>query len=320
MSKAVFLIGFGGPGSMAEVRPFLDKVLRGRPVSPERYEEVVRQYEEVGGASPYNRLTFDLGAKLERRLSADGRPLRVYVGMRNAAPGLAEALEEMKADGVTEAVGVILSSFRSEPSWERYVKAVEEARAAVPGTPSVRYLTPWSEDALFIQALADRVSEAEKSFVESGRKDAHWVFTAHSIPMAADHASRYAEQIQRAAARTAERLGHANWTLCFQSRSGRPDEAWLEPDVNEVIKGLSFSRSHELLVIPVGFLVDHVEVLYDLNIKARRTAEACRFSFHLAPTVGDHPAFLELLSLRVGHALSFPSVEKTPAAAPGGNA
>jgi ferrochelatase len=294
---------------MEEVRPFLDNVLRGRPVPQERYEEVVRQYEAVGGASPYNRLTFDLAEKLKARLSKDGRDLPVYVGMRNTGPTLAEALAKMAADGVTEAAGVVLSSFRSEPSWERYVKAVDEARAATPGAPEIRYLSPWSEDSLFIDALADRVRQAEGALAESGRRDAHWLFTAHSIPVAADHTSRYAEQVRRAAARTAERLGHANWELCFQSRSGRPEDPWLEPDISDAIAALSFSRSHEVLVIPVGFLVDHVEVLFDLDIKARRAAEAARFTFHRAPTVGNHPAFLELLCLRAGHALGLSALQ-----------
>jgi ferrochelatase len=307
VTQAVFLIGFGGPSSSEEVRPFLDKVLAGRPVPQERYDEVVRQYEAVGGASPYNRLTFELAGKLELRLMKDGRSLPVYVGMRNATPPLSEALERMAADGITEAAGLILSSFRSEPSWERYVTAVEQARAEAPRAPAVRYLTPWNEDVLFIQALADRTKEGEKNLHPEDRADAHWLFTAHSIPVAADHPSRYAEQVNRAAARVAERLGHANWSLCFQSRSGRPEDPWLEPDVSDAISNLSTARSRHVLVIPIGFLLDHVEVLFDLDIKAARAAKAAGIAYHRAPTVGDHPAFLELLSLRAAHALGLSS-------------
>lgn len=298
MTKALFLIGFGGPENAAEIRPFLDSVLRGRPVTDERYEEVVRQYETVGGKSPYNALT----ASLAGRLGASGLP--VYVGLRHAAPSLQDALQRMAAEGITAAAGVILASFRSEPSWDRYVKAVETAAAAVPGAPAVHYLAPWNDDALFIRALCDRVREAEAALSADDRADAHWLFTAHSIPMAADHASRYAEQIRRASIRVAEEMRHANWSLCFQSRSGRPEDPWLEPDVCESIANLSVNRSRNVMVIPIGFLVDHVEVLFDLDVKARGAAKAAGLTYHRAPTVGEHPSFLELINLRAAHALN----------------
>jgi len=306
---AVLLVGFGGPNSMEEVRPFLDNVLKGRPVPPERYEEVVRQYEAVGGASPYNRQTFDFAEKLERRLDREGCPLPVYVGLRHTRPTFAETLERMAADGISEAAGVILSSFRSEPSWDRYVEAVEEARAGVPGAPVVRPLAPWNDDDLFIQALTDRVREGEASIPEDGRRDAHWLFTAHSVPVEEDRRSGYADQARRAAARAAEALGHENWSLCFQSRTGRPEQAWLEPDVGDAIASLDLSRSREVLVIPAGFLTDHMEVIFDLDVKARRRAEAARFAFHRARTVGDHPAFLELLTSRVRQATISPGID-----------
>jgi ferrochelatase len=167
------------------------------------------------------------------------------------------------------------------------------------------------EDVLFIRALADRVRAAEEKVPDPERKDAHWLFTAHSIPVAADHASRYADQVRRAAGRVADLCGHSNWTLCFQSRSGRPEDPWLEPDVSDVLTELSGSRSRSVLLIPIGFLVDHVEVLYDLDVKARKAAEEAKLRFHRASTVGDHPAFLELLSLRTAHALGAAGAPRT---------
>jgi ferrochelatase len=281
----------------------LDDVLAGRPVPPSRYEEVVRQYESAGGSSPYNRLARGLADGLSRRFASNGRAVPAYVAFRHATPGITEVLKQMAADGVTRAAGVIFSSFRSEPSWGRYLTAFERARADVPYAPSVRFLLPWCDDALFQRALLDRVREGEASISVEARADAHWLFTAHSIPVSDDHTSRYADQIRRVVQRVAEAADHVNWELCFQSRSGRPEDPWLAPDVNDVVSALSPARSLDVLTIPVGFVVDHMEVLYDLDVKLKRSVEAAGLSYHRAPTVGDHPAFLELLHLRSMHAL-----------------
>jgi ferrochelatase len=301
MTKAAFLIGSGGPENKEQIRAFLDDLFAGSPVLPGRYEEEVRRYDLAGGSSPYNRLTHELGRRLSRRFSDDGHDVPVYVGFRYAVPGIGEVMKRMAAEGVTEVVGVVLSSFRSEPSWDRYAKSADAARAAVPGAPVLRYLRPWSDDALFLRAIANSIREGESSIPEACRGDAHWIFTAHSIPVADDHASRYADQVRRAVQRVSDDAGHVNWTLCFQSRGGRPEDPWLAPDVGEAIASLSLARSLECLMIPVGFLLDHMEILYDLDVKARRAAEGAGLAYHRAPTVGHHPAFLDLLNLRIRH-------------------
>jgi ferrochelatase len=294
--KGVLLIGFGGPEKAEDVRPFLDKVLEGRPITPERYEEVVRQYERIGGASPFNRLTRELADHLKKQMT----PLSVYVGMRHSSPSIADALNRMAQDGVTDATGIILSSFRSEPSWNRYREAVQQAQQerGTP-TPTIHYLEPWNEDPLYIQAQADRVQETLMTLPPPRREKTHWIFTAHSIPVSADTDSGYSSQITQTARLTAKRLGCTQWTVAYQSRSGRPEDPWLGPDIGEVLSDLTKSPHKDVLIIPVGFLIDHAEVLFDLDIKARTQAEKVGLHFLRAKTIGHHPAFLQLLAQRI---------------------
>lgn len=291
--KAILLVGFGGPTKPAEVRPFLDNVLRGRPVPQERYEEVVRQYERIGGASPFNALSQAFAAALEKAAG-----LRVYVGMRNWEPYVGDVMAGMKADGVREAVVVVLSSFRSEPSWDRYVELVREKN---PGL-DLKFVEPWSDEGRFAEAVADRARE----FPAADRAGARHFFTAHSIPAELDRASGYAEQLERCARRVAAALGAPDWKLVFQSRSGRPGDAWLEPDIGEALRAFAKEGGRTAVVIPLGFLVDHVEVLFDLDVKARAAAEQAGLRFLRAKTVGDHPAFVALLAERARAAFGAP--------------
>lgn len=285
MNQAILLVGFGGPTKPAEVRPFLDNVLRGRPVSKERYEEVVRQYERIGGASPFNALSRAFAQDLQK--AAD---LPVFVGMRNWEPYVGDVMARMKADGVREAAVIVLSSFRSEPSWDRYVDLVREKN---PGL-ELKFVEPWSDEDRFIEAVADRA----RAFSAEDRAGARHFFTAHSIPVELARASGYSEQLERCARRVAAALGAEDWKLVFQSRSGRSGDAWLEPDVSEALRAYGAEGGRTIVVIPLGFLVDHVEVLFDLDVKARAAAEEAGLRFLRAKTVGDHPAFVALLAER----------------------
>ncbi|MBI4396157.1 MAG: protoporphyrinogen oxidase [Elusimicrobia bacterium] len=313
MTQAVLLIGFGGPTKADEVRPFMDNVLRGRPVPRERYEEVVKQYERIGGASPYNAQTSQFALQLRERLRKDGAELPIYVGMRNWNPTLRETLEQMARDGVQEAVGVVMSTFRSEPSWDRYVQAVDEARQAVGSfAPVVRYLPPWNEDMRFIQAVAQRVRETQAVLISQRQKDAQWIFTAHSIPSPLDAASGYSKQIARSAQMVAKILEKKEWTQAYQSRSGHRQDPWLEPDVNDLLRSLAGKGAKDVVVIPLGFISDHVEVLYDLDVKARETAVNLGLNFLRAGTVGPHPFFLSVLSVGVRRLLKIQAGVRPP--------
>jgi ferrochelatase len=294
---AVLLIAFGGPERPEDIRPFLQIVTEGRPILPERLEEVAGHYEVVGGRSPLNALTRRQAEALRTTLAAAGRPLPVWVGMRNWHPFLLETLVEMKDRGIHRALGIILSSLQTEASWDRYVQDVAAAREkAGPDAPEVAYAPTWGTHPLFIEAMADRARAALETVPPPRRAAARLVFTAHSVPLAMAAASRYPEQLARAAGLVAERLGRAGWSLAYQSRSGAPRDRWLEPDVADVIRRLAGAGARDVVVVPIGFVCDHVEVLYDLDVEARAVARSCGLGFHRAAAANDHPAFVAMLA------------------------
>jgi ferrochelatase len=294
---AVLLIAFGGPERPEDIRPFLQLVAAGRRIPPERLEEVAHHYELIGGRSPLNELTRRQAQALQDALAAEGRPLPVWVGMRNWHPFLRETLAEMKDRGVHRALGIIMSSLQTEASWERYVEDVAAAREKVgPDAPEVVYAPAWSVHPRFIEAMADRARVALDRLAPARRDGARLVFTAHSVPLAMAAGSPYTAELARAASLVGERLGRSHWSVAYQSRSGSPRDPWLEPDVGEVIRALAREGARDVVVVPLGFVCDHVEVLYDLDVEARAVAESCGIGFHRAAAANDHPAFVAMLA------------------------
>ena len=291
---SVLLIAFGGPTAPSEIRPFLAHVTRGRGVPPERLEEVARHYEAMpGGRSPLSALTEAQAAGLRARLA--GRT-PVYVGMRNWHPYLRETLAAMARDGRRRALGLILSAFRCEASWERYMTDVATACGSVAAAPEVVYAPPWFEHPRFVAAAADRIQTAFDEVPAADRDRTPIVFTAHSIPRAMAAASPYVADFATAAAAIARRLGHARWLPAYQSRSGSPREPWLAPDVGEAIRDLAKAGERRVMLAPIGFVADHVEVLYDLDIEARAIAAQHGVAYHRAAAMNDHPEFVEMLA------------------------
>ncbi len=294
MIDAVLLVGFGGPTRRDDIRPFLDNILRGRPIPRERYEEVVHHYEVMGGRSPYNEHTMRQAEALRARLHRDGIDIPVVVGMRNWDPNLVEAMGELAANRAKRILGFILAAHRCEASWERYQIALDEARSKIgPDAPQIEYPAPWHSHPKFIEAVADRARDALAKLDQAEAKRAQLIFTAHSIPVPMADASGYADQIRESAMAVASRLGRDSHTLAFQSRSGTPRDPWLEPDISEVIGKL---EGRPAVVVPIGFLCDHVEVLYDLDVEAAKTARDCGVRMARAGTVADHPAFIEMIA------------------------
>lgn len=290
---AVLLIAFGGPERMEDVRPFLDNVLRGRPVPRERYEDVVHHYELIGGRSPLNAFTMAQADGLRAALAADGGPtLPVYVGMRNWSPYIADTLTRMQADGVRHALGLILAPHRTEASWQRYMGAVDAGRAALgDGAPAVTYAGPWFDHPLFIATMADRVRTAL-----AAAPDAALIFTAHSIPVGMAGESPYVRELEVSARLTAEAVGRHEFTLAYQSRSGGPRDPWLEPDINDVLRDRAARGERAVVVVPIGFVCDHVEVRYDLDIEAQATAAEVGIRMIRAETANDAPTFARMLA------------------------
>jgi ferrochelatase len=294
---SVLLVAFGGPTAPGEIRPFLANVTRGRRIPAERIEEVAHHYERMPGAcSPFNALTSAQAAALAAALERDGLPLPVFVGMRNWHPFLKDTLGEMGGRGLRHALGIIMSSLRTEASWDRYVQDVGTARAATPGAPEVSFAPAWSDHPGFAAAVADRAGRALAEVPAAERADVALVFTAHSVPVAMAEASPYVQEYEQAARVVAERLGFTRWTLAYQSRSGSPRDPWLGPDVNDVLATQAAAGARRVLAVPIGFVCDHVEVLYDLDVEARATAAGLGLALHRAGAVNDHPAFIAVLA------------------------
>lgn len=294
----VLLMAYGAPEKMEDVRPFLDNVLRGLPVPRERYEAVVHHYELIGGKSPLNELTARQARGLRDRLQAEGYDWPVYVGMRFAKPFLFTAIRDMIRDGRRRAVGIILAPYRSEPSFERYQEAVREVLgAAGPDVaPRVEFVAPWFDHPLFAAAQADRVRQALEAIPDGRRARARLIFTAHSIPLALAGRCPYVAQIETACGDVADRLGRRPWQLAWQSRSGDPRTPWLEPDVNAVLPELKSEGTTDVVLCPIGFISDHVEVLYDLDLEAAQTCRDLGLNMVRAGTVNDHPTFIRALA------------------------
>ena len=297
MIDAILLIAFGGPTAPHEIGPFLENVTRGRQIPRERLEEVAHHYAQMpGGRSPLNELTLAQARALADALRESGAPLEVHVGMRNWHPYLHEALAELATRGARRCLGIIMSPLRSEASWERYQADVAEARARTAGAPEVVFAPPWSAHPGFIDAVADRAGHALDEVPKVGRRWPPLIFTAHSIPTAMADGSPYVDDFTTAARAVAERLGHARWSLAYQSRSGRPEEAWLVPDVNDVLASFAVDGERHAVVAPLGFVCDHVEILYYLDVDAAARAREQGLTLHRARAVHDHPAFIATLA------------------------
>lgn len=296
----MLLVSFGGPQGPDDIRPFLERVLRGRRVTPERIEEVAHHYELFDGVSPITALTKRQGEGLEQRLAAAGHPLRVHVGMRNWHPLLADTLKEMHAAGARRAIGFITAAHHSYSSCQQYRENVADARttlrADTGGDIDITFVDSWFAHPLFAEANARHVRAALPALPASLHGAARLVFTAHSIPMPMADSSRYREQLLESARLVAEQAGMSDWALVYQSRSGRPGDPWLEPDVCAYLRSEHEGGLQAVVLCPIGFVCDHVEVLYDLD---REAAEVCReigLPMVRAESANDDPLFLDMMA------------------------
>ena len=299
MFDAVLIVSFGGPQGTADVRPFLANVLRGRRVAPERVEEVAHHYEHFGGVSPITELTRRQAEGLQARLAAADVALPVYVGMRNWHPYLADTLREMSDAGVRRAIGIIAAAQHSYSSCEQYKENVSDARAALKSSGradvEVTWIDSWFDHELLVEANAAHVSAALGTLPSELRSRARLIFTAHSIPTAMADASQYRQQLRAGAIRVAARSGMSDWELVYQSRSGRPQDPWLGPDICDYLRREHAAGLQAAVICPIGFVCDHIEVLWDLD---REAADVCRelgLPMARAEAVNADPRFIEML-------------------------
>lgn len=294
---AILVLSFGGPEGPDDVLPFLRNVTRGRNVPDERLAVVAEQYALFGGVSPINDQCRELIAALEAELAATGIDLPVYWGNRNWHPVLTETVARMAADGIERALVFTTSAFGSYSGCRQYREDLDRARAEVgPTAPELRKLRLYYNHPGFIEPLAAnlRAAAGPDRIDDGGHR---LVFSAHSIPESMAATCSYPAQLAEAARLVAEgaALGDAGWDLVYQSRSGPPTVPWLEPDVNDHLEDLAAKGITAVTLVPVGFISDHMEVLYDLDTQAAATAARLGIDLRRVPTVGAHPRFVAMI-------------------------
>jgi ferrochelatase len=303
---AVLMLAFGGPYSPEDIYPFLRIVTQGRRIPTERIEEVAHHYMAIGGKSPINEITLRQAKALELRLKDYGYELPVYIGMRNWHPFISETITEMSKRGIKRALGIIMSPFQCDASWNQYQRSVKEALEKGNINIDVEYLPPVFDHPLFVESCAEKVYERFLELPPEELANTLLVFTAHSIPIRMAEESPYTEQFKTLAISIARKLKHQNWMIAYQSRSGNPMDPWLEPDICDAIRELAKQGVRYTVVQPIGFLCDHVEVLYDIGIEAKKIAEENGVRLLRANTVNDDPKFIHALAESVHNYIKEP--------------
>jgi ferrochelatase len=322
---AFLLVSFGGPEGPDDVMPFLENVTAGRGVPPERLAQVAEHYYAFGGVSPINQQCRDLIGAIEKDFAARAVVLPVYWGNRNWHPYLVDTVAELAAAGVRRALAFVTSAYSSFSSCRQYLDDIETARATVgPGAPVIDKVRPYFNHPGFIGSFAAAAAEAARSLPDGVGADYELIFTAHSLPEAMDAASgpsggAYRVQLAEAARLVAAELGYQpRWHLGYSSRSGPPAQPWLGPDINDLLGELAAAGSRAVVVVPVGFVSDHMEVRFDLDVEAAQTADRLGLAFARAATPGTDARFVSMITDLVCERVSEPGdAAATPALALG---
>lgn len=294
---AILVLSFGGPEKPEDVMPFLENVTRGRNVPRERLEEVAENYMMFGGRSPINDQCRALIEALKLELASHGIDLPIYWGNRNWHPFIEDTMRQMTRDGVKRALVFVTSAYSSYSACRQYLEDIERARVAVgEGAPACDKLRHFYNRTGFLDALADRLFDAFAKIEPDRQAAAHLVFTAHSVPLSMAKTSKYVEQLEEVAAHLAARMGRTGYRLVWQSRSGPPSQPWLEPDIKDALAEIAGGGgSRDVVVQPIGFISDHMEVIVDLDTQAMEHAQGLGLTMVRAGTAGTHPRFIEAI-------------------------
>ncbi len=293
---ALLFVSFGGPEGPDEVLPFLENVTRGRGVPRERLEVVAQQYALFGGVSPINAQNRALIAALEKELAAHDVQLPIYFGNRNWPPMLDDTIAKMADDGITNALAFMTSAYSSYSGCRQYREDIERARAKVgAAAPAVQKLRAYWNHPGFIEPMIAHLRSALSEVPEVERASTRVLFSAHSLPESMASSSDYVAQLTDAAQLIADASGLTEWEQVYQSRSGAPSQPWLEPDIGDRIDELAAQGIRRVIVVPAGFISDHMEVLYDLDTLARQRADAAGIELVRVRTVGTTPEFVAMI-------------------------
>ena len=294
---AILVVSFGGPESREDVIPFLENVLRGRSVPRERMLTVAEHYYHFGGKSPINQQTRELIAALENELAQHGPKLPVYWGNRNWHPMLAETLQKMRQDGIKRALAFVTSAYSSYSGCRQYREDIARAQNEIGSdAPQIDKLRPFFNHPGFIEATEDRLRNALHEIPADARHNVQITYVAHSIPISMANTCDYVLQLEEARKLISAMIGITNDALVYQSRSGAPGQPWLEPDILDYLCEVKARNSASAVVLaPISFISDHMEVLYDLDIEARQLCNSLALPMARAQTVGVHPKFIAMI-------------------------
>ena len=293
---ALLVLSFGGPEGPDDVLPFLENVTRGRGVPRERLLEVAEHYQHFGGVSPINAQNRELIDALRVELDQHGIELPIYFGNRNWHPFVEDTVREMRADGVTRALVFVTSAFSSYSGCRQYREDLARATAPL-GEDGITFdkLRVFYNHPGFVAAMADRLRDGLARLPVARRAGAEVVFTAHSIPLSMARTSAYEPQLREACRLVAEEVGVRNYRLAYQSRSGSPQVPWLEPDIVDELDAVNKAGTTDVLVVPIGFVSDHMEVMFDLDEEAMARASELGMTMIRVGTVGTHPKFVAMI-------------------------
>ena len=299
--KALLLLAFGGPQSLEEVEPFLTRLFRGRRPSPEQLGRVKERYQLIGGSSPLPEITRGQARALEKKLSQKGYSFKSYVGMRYGHPLIEETLKEIDRDGIREVVAIPLAPFRSRASTGAYVEEVTRAQKGLEKGINISFVEGWYSNPLFVDAVREKIREGLSEFTPEERGQVHLIFTAHSLPKSIVEKDPYVKEMEESVGKVLEGMDPFPWHIAFQSRGGGPEE-WIGPEVESVLSELSREKVRGVLVVPIGFVSDHIEILYDIDIAFRQKAQSLGMVLKRTHSLNSSERFIEALASAVeGH-------------------
>ncbi len=292
--KALLLLAFGGPRNLEEVEFLLTRLFGGRKPAPEQLERVKDRYRLIGGCSPLPEITSDQAGALEKELRSRGCAFKSYVGMRYCHPLIEETLKQIVRDGFKEIVALPMAPFRSRASTGAYMEELNRVKREAGAEIRVFFVEGWYRHPLFLEALREKIRDGLNQF--AGKKNhVHLIFTAHSLPKALVENDPYVKEIEESVAQVLKELGPMPWRIAFQSKGGGPGE-WIGPEVERVLEELASQEVREVLVVPIGFVSDHIEILYDIDILYRKKAESLGMKLERTSSLNASESFVKALS------------------------
>jgi ferrochelatase len=293
--KALLLLAFGGPRSLDEVEFLLTRLFKGRKPSSEQLERVRERYRLIGGCSPLPEITSDQAEALEKELNARGHAFKSYVGMRYCHPLIEETLKQIARDGVREIVALPMTPFQSRASTGAYIEEVNQVNGKLGGVVSISFVKQWHCHPLFIEALREKVEEGLMAFEPVVRKSVHLLFTAHSLPKSVVEKDPYVKEIEESVRAVLEKIEPHPWHIAYQSKGGGPEE-WIGPDVEKVLEDLASDEVKAVVLVPIGFVSDHIEILYDIDIVFQKKAEALGIVLKRTRSLNTSERFINALA------------------------